>query len=95
MKTELNKLYQENTPSQETAANNIWNTLKTNIQAAAETALGLPKQEKSKPWMTDEILNLIEAKERWSQKQCDEAERLYLLHDFCNFHRKVNEITGV
>ncbi|KAL3283353.1 hypothetical protein HHI36_006501 [Cryptolaemus montrouzieri] len=35
-----------------------------------------------------------EAKEKWTQKQRDEAERLHRLHDSFNFHKKVKEITG-
>ncbi|KAL3278501.1 hypothetical protein HHI36_023898, partial [Cryptolaemus montrouzieri] len=35
-----------------------------------------------------------EAKQKWSQEQCDEAERLARLHDSFNFHKKVKEIIG-
>lgn len=119
LKTELDKLCQENDPSQEITANNIWSQLKRNTIAATETVIGRQKKVKSKPWMTDEILALmadrrivknqqdkyneinrsikrkiLEAKEKWTQEKCEEAERLHQLHDSFNFHRKIKEITG-
>ncbi|XP_030754464.1 uncharacterized protein LOC115881196 [Sitophilus oryzae] len=119
LKIELDKLCQENDPSQEITANNIWSKLKRNTIAATETVIGRQKKVKSKPWMTDEILTLmadrrivknqqdkyneinrsikrkiLEAKEKWIQEKCEEAERLHQLHDSFNFHRKIKEITG-
>ncbi|KAL3282518.1 hypothetical protein HHI36_005700 [Cryptolaemus montrouzieri] len=35
-----------------------------------------------------------EAKVKWTQEQCDKAERLHRPHDLFNFHKKVKEITS-
>lgn len=73
MNVELEKLYQKNNPSQQNASNEIWITLKTNIQIATKNVLGQQRRENIKPCMTDEILDLmlqlrLPKKKIWTQK---------------------------
>lgn len=46
-------------PNQQNVSNEIWNTLETSIQIATKNVLEKQRREKIKPWMNDEILNLM------------------------------------
>lgn len=60
LKQELNRLCLISDPTTEENPNDIWTKLRANIEAATESIIGYEETTKHKPWMTKEILSLME-----------------------------------
>jgi len=79
MRLELNRLCNANDPGSKDNLEDIWNNVTENLQDACETVLGQQERIKIRPWMSDEILDIME--ERRRSQLCQESER------YTEFHR--------
>ena len=105
---------------QERSTNESWERVRNAAIQVATTKIGTCKKQKSKPWMTEDILMKMEerriqkvhhknveyqqihkeirkmvreAKSKWIEEQCTEAQEMLRLHDSHSFHKKIKTIT--
>ena len=72
---------------------NSWTNIKSGLQEAAREVLGRRKCDKKNPWITDEVLDLIEERRKYKNANTEEGQACYkrIKNEICRNARKAKE----